>query len=70
MKTLIVETLLKAQVVFPKLNLESLEIGARQPSGAPDVLWAWRISTNLGAFDVSNNHRLIRIALEAESGMK
>lgn len=69
-KALINETLLKARVVFPKMNLESLEIGARHPIGAPGVLGAWRISTNLGAFDISNNHRLIRIAPEAESGMK
>jgi hypothetical protein len=69
-KTLINETLLKAQAVFPKLNLEDLEIGARQPSGVAGVLSAWRISTNLGAFDISNNHRLVRIAPEAELGMR
>jgi hypothetical protein len=69
-KTLIVETLLKAQEVFPKMNLEDLEIGSRQPTGAQGVLWAWRISTNLGAFDISNNHRLVRIAPESESRMK
>jgi hypothetical protein len=69
-RTLIVETLLKAQEVFPKMKLDDLEIGSRQPAGAQGVLWAWRISTNLGAFDISNNHRLVRIAPEPAAKMK
>ncbi len=69
-KSLITETLLKAQNVFPKMKIEDLEVGARRPAGSEGVLSAWRISTNLGNFDISNNLRLVRIAPEPEARLK
>ncbi len=69
-KSLITETLLKAQNVFPKMKIEDLEVGARQPAGSEGVLSAWRISTNLGNFDISNNLRVVRIAPEPEARLK
>lgn len=69
-KALIVSTLSRAQDIFPTMNLEELTIGARRPVGSEDFLWAWRIATNFGAFDISNNLRLVRIQPEPDSKMK
>ncbi len=69
-KKLIVETLLKAREVFPKMEVGNIEIGARQPVRPAGILSAWRIATSHGQFDISNHHRLVGITPDPEAKLK